>query len=75
MAKITAKFVHGCAEVLRELEVEQPDDPPMTYSLCPPPTAVADPEPAWEAVYVRERNAEPEPPWVYRFCGLADPEE
>lgn len=80
MAKIMAKFVNGCAEILTELDVERPDDPPIVYCLGPPSAAaVASPESeahdAWEATYVREQNTGGEPQWVYRFCGLADPEE
>ncbi|WP_144126528.1 hypothetical protein [Catellatospora sichuanensis] len=80
MVKIMVKFVNGCAEVLQELEVDRPDDPPMSVCLGPPtPAAVASAESeaheAWEAVYVREQDTGIQPPWVYRFCGLADPEE
>jgi hypothetical protein len=80
MAKIMVKFVHGCAEVLRELEVDRPDDPPMSVCLCPPTTASvasaeSEAQDAWEAVYVREQGTGLQAPWVYRFCGLADPEE
>lgn len=80
MAKIMAKFVHGCAEVVRELEVDRPDDPPMVYALPAPAAAEvaapeSEPQDAWEAVYVREQHSEAGRQWVYRFCGLADPEE
>lgn len=79
MAKIMARFVNGCAEVLGEIDVERPEDPPMWYSLCPPTAdqaagAESEPLDGWEAVYVRQDAPEAGAPWTYRFQGLADPE-
>lgn len=76
--KITAKFVHGAAEITREIEVASAADPPETYSLWlpglgPDPDLPATDEP-WEAVYVREVNPGGEPAWLYRFQALVDPE-
>ncbi|MBV1856678.1 hypothetical protein [Catellatospora tritici] len=73
MERITAKFMHGSAELLREIEVDSAEDPPQTFSLWVPDETGAGGEP-WEAVYVRESNSRGEPRWVYRFDGLVDPE-
>ncbi|MEU8006030.1 hypothetical protein AB0B66_33125 [Catellatospora sp. NPDC049111] len=59
MAKIMARFVHGCAEVVSELDVDQPDDPPLWLSLCAPhyldmAWPVSEPNNVWEAVYIRQ---------------------
>ncbi|WP_155373591.1 hypothetical protein [Catellatospora vulcania] len=80
MDRIAAKFVHGAAEITREIEVDSAVDPPETYSICLPNGMDAgrdqwagdDP---WEAVYVREANPAGEPAWIYRFRALVDPEE
>ncbi|MEV4417236.1 hypothetical protein [Catellatospora sp. NPDC049609] len=80
MDRIAAKFVHGAAEITREIEVDSAADPPETYSIWLPGgldtdadlDRVADP---WEAVYVREANPIGEPAWIYRFRALVDPEE
>jgi hypothetical protein len=78
--RIAAKFVHGAAEVTREIEVDSAADPPETYSIWLPGGLDAGPGPwpgddPWEAVYVREANPVGEPAWIYRFRALVDPEE
>ncbi|GAA2389731.1 hypothetical protein Cme02nite_75640 [Catellatospora methionotrophica] len=80
MDRIAAKFVHGAAEITREIEVDSAVDPPETYSIwvangldpAPGQWVAGDP---WEAVYVREANPAGEPAWIYRFRALVDPEE
>jgi hypothetical protein len=78
--RIAAKFVHGAAEITREIEVASAADPPETYSIWVPGSLDADPDLSaaddpWEAVYVREANPGGEPAWIYRFQALVDPEE
>lgn len=81
MDRIAAKFVHGAAEITREIDVDSAADPPETYSIWLPGSLEAVPEPwqaeadPWEAVYVREANPAGEPAWIYRFRALVDPEE
>jgi hypothetical protein len=79
MDKIIAKFVHGDAEFLREIDVDSAEDPPETYSLwLPGEHALAqesEPEQPWEAVYVREPNAERQPKWIYRYRGVVNYDE
>ncbi|MDI1462674.1 hypothetical protein QEZ54_17000 [Catellatospora sp. KI3] len=79
MDRIAAKFVHGAAEVTREIEVESAADPPTTFSiLLPSGYEPGDPlraEVPWEAVYLLEANPLGDPPWIYRFQSIVDPEE
>lgn len=78
MDKITAKFVHGAAEFVREIDVPDADDPPMSYSIWVPADdelSAPDQQVPWEAVYTREDNPAGDPKWLYRFHALADPEE
>ena len=73
MDKIKAKFVHGEAEFIREIEVDSADAPPPAYTLTLPggyhEDRESEPEQPWEAVYVREPNTEPESQWIYRYRG------
>lgn len=75
---ITVKFVHGDAELIRDIEVDAADDPPLTYSIWLPenhsPARESEPEEPWEAVYVREPNPSGDPQWIYRYHGVIDPE-
>ncbi|WP_144126553.1 hypothetical protein [Catellatospora sichuanensis] len=79
MDKITAKFVHGDAEFIREIEVDSADNPPDTYSLSLPgehaTVQESEVEPPWEAVYVREPNPERQPQWIYRYRGVVNFDE
>lgn len=78
MDRILAKFVHGATEVIRDIEVDSADDPPLTFSVWLPTGYPADELPTEEpreAVYTREHNLGGDPEWIYRFRAILDPEE